>query len=120
MSNSFSFKTKSTVNNDILPITKENIQEIPIKPIIKHSFNEKAKENNAIYQDLRKENKTLNQLNKMYNKTKMRNDIFKAKLINNPSFAEDYDRILEAYNNGVKLDKETINILEVFNFEPLE
>ena len=116
MSNIYSFKTKFNINNENLP--EEPIQNLPTKP--KHSFNEKAKENNAIYQDLRKENKTLNQLNKMYNKTKMRNDVFKAKLINNPSFVEDYDRILEAYKNGIKLDKETINILEVFEFEPLE
>lgn len=118
MSNSFSFKTKSNINNNDIPIINEPIQEIQSKP--KHSFNEKAREANEIYQDLRKQNKTLNELNKMYNKTKMRNDIFKTKLINNPSFTEDYDRILEAYNNGVKLDKETIKILEVFNFEPLE
>lgn len=118
MSNSFSFKTKSNINNDVLPMINEPIQEIPIKP--KHSFNEKAREANEKYQDLRKENKELNNLNKMYNKTKLRNDTFKKKLIKNQCFADDYERILEAYNNGVKLDKETIKILELFNFEPLE
>jgi hypothetical protein len=62
----------------------------------KHFFNDKARENNKKYQDLRRENKTLTDINKIYNKTKTRKEKLKQDLINNPLFIEDYERVLEA------------------------
>ena len=64
--------------------------------------------------------KHLQDLLKMHNITKTRNETFKKQLKNNLLFCEDYSQILDAYNNNVRLDEGTIRTLASFGFEPLE
>jgi hypothetical protein len=71
------------------------------------------------YQAIRAENKELKSLLKMYNKTKTKNEEFKQLLKDNLLFSQDYERILDAHNNNIKLDIDTIKILALFGFEPL-
>ncbi len=98
----------------------ERKQAEPItEPEKKHKFTEQAREANNQYQELRKDNKQLAVLNKMYNITKVRNNTLKEKLKNNPLFNSDYKRILNAYNNGVKIDESTLKIIRLFNCEDL-
>jgi len=109
MNNNISFKK----NN------KPNLTETePIKPP-RIYFNDLARENNEKYQELRRDNKTLANLNKIYNKTKKRNEELKQNLLNNPCFKEDYERILTAYQEKKKIDPETLNILSLFDFEEI-
>ena len=109
MNNIISFKT----NN------KPNITEIEQTNPPRIYFNDLAKSNNEKYQELRKENKTLVNLNKIYNKTKKRNEELKQNLLTNPCFKEDYERILTAYKTKKKIDPETLNILSLFDFEEI-
>ena len=120
MSKSLTFKGIVKDYEKYLNERKEPIEEPIEKPEKKHKFTEKAREENKNkYQQLRKENLELTKLNKMYNITKNRNEILKTKLKNNPLFSKDYKRILEAFNQGVKIDNETLKIIKLFHLEPL-
>jgi hypothetical protein len=72
MNNNISFKTN---NNNIRPTWTDTD---PTKPP-RIYFNDLAKKNNEKYQELRRDNKTLANLNKIYNKTKKRNEELKQK-----------------------------------------
>lgn len=112
MNNNVSFKTNKDNKTPIITEIKDT------KPPRVY-FNDLAKENNEKYQELRRDNKTLANLNKIYNKTKKRNEELKQNLINNPCFKEDYERILTAYKAKQKIDPDTLNILSLFNFEEI-
>ena len=118
MSKSLKFKGISKDYENYLNRKKEEQAEPIAEPEKKHEFTKKAREENKNkYQTIRKENLQLTKLNKMYNITKLRNETLKKKLKNNDLFIKDYNRILEAYNNGVKLDDETLKIIRLFNDE---
>ena len=105
-------------NNDVIPQTKTRK---PRKPKPKHEFSEEAREGWQTYQAQREDNKILNRLNKKYStKTQKRRQELKEKLLNNPIFMNDYKKILDAYNNNIKLDNEEIEILEIFEYKPFD
>jgi hypothetical protein len=101
----------------------EPIETIPTEPIDppkpNRGFNEKAREENEKYQQLRRQNKILASLGKMYNRTKQRNDQLKQSLLSNPLIIDDYKRILDAYNQNMKLDNDTFKILELFEYDEI-
>ena len=120
MSKSLTFKGITKDYEDYLNRKKEQEAEFNKEPEKKHKFTEQAREaNKNKYQQIRKDNKELAKLDKMYNITKVRNNTLKEKLKNNPLFNEDYKRILNAYNNGVKIDESTLKIIRLFNCEDL-
>ena len=43
----------------------------------------------------------------------------KQNLLNNPVFANDYEKILNAYEDNIHLDEKELKILEIFDFKPL-
>ena len=115
MNENLSFNNVSNKHNK-----NKQIEPIPSEaPKRNRQFNELARENNEKYQDLRRDNKALANLNKMYNKTKKRNEELKQNLLNNPLFVEDYKRILTAYHQNVKIDPETLNILSLFDYDDI-
>ena len=124
MNNGLTFKkdfNRSKHINNVITEHNEPIEDIPILSESKKPFfNDLAREENQKYQKIRRENKSLNQLNKVYNKTKTKNNDLRERLLNNPLFIEDYKDILHAYKNNIRLDPETINILGLFDFRPLE
>ena len=108
-------KNRSIDNIEVLP----SISQTKTKP--KHEFTEAAREGFKIYQEQRDDNKILTHLNKKYStKTISRREALKQKLLNNPIFTNDYNKILNAYNNKIKLDDKEIEILEIFEYKPLE
>ena len=119
MTETYKFKPSYNDNKPNTLIPTIDKPDETSKPIIKRTFSNKAKEENEKYQAIRAENKELKSLLKMYNKTKTKNEEFKQLLKDNPLFSQDYERILDAYNNNIKLDIDTIKILALFGFEPL-
>jgi len=110
--------------------TIDNIEVMPIipqkktkkaKPKPKREFTEAAREGWQAYQEQRDDNKVLTHLNKKYSTTTIkRREALKQKLMNNPSFINDYKKILHAFNNKIELDQPELNILEIFNYSILE
>ncbi len=50
---------------------------------------------------------------------KENNEELLQNLTNNPIFIEDY-KILDAYNRNIKIDRETLNILSLFDIDEIE
>lgn len=99
--------------------TRQNSKQTKTKP--KHEFTEAAREGFKFYQEQRDDNKFLSNLNKKYStKTISRREALKQKLLNNPIFANDYKKIFEAFNNGIKLDDIEHDILKIFEYKPLQ
>ena len=90
------------------------------KPKPKHEFTEEAREGWQHYQAIWEDNKILNHLKKKYSrKTLDRQHELKQNLLNNPVFANDYEKILNAYEDNIHLDEKELKILEIFDFKPL-
>ena len=80
------FKMTSTKITNIEDIDHDEDIKSTLSESKKPFFNDLGRENNKVYQKIRRENKSLKDLNKVCNKTKTNNQIFKDRLLNNPLF----------------------------------
>jgi hypothetical protein len=118
MSNRISKKTID--NSEVIPtIPQTKTRKAKAKP--KHEFSEAAREGWLVYQDLRDDNKILTRLNKKYSITTLkRRQELKQKLASNPIFISDYKKLLETYKKNIKVDEADLEILEIFEYKPLQ
>ena len=124
MSNRFNKKTIDNIDNsEVIPIIPQTKKAKP-KPKPKHEFTEAAREGWQTYQKRREDNKILLYLDKkLTTKTQQRRQELQDKLISNPIFINNYKNILEAYNDNEKnkdLEQFELDILEIFEYKPLE
>jgi hypothetical protein len=120
MSNRISKKTID--NSEVIPtIPQTKARKAKPKPQPKQEFSEAAREGWLAYQDLRDDNKILTRLNKKYSITTLkRRQELKEKLASNPIFISDYKKLLETYKKNIKVDEADLEILEIFEYKPLQ
>jgi len=120
MSNRLNNKTIDNI--EVMPIIPQTkTRKAKAKPKPKHEFSEAAREGWLTYQKQRENNKILSYLDKkLTTKTQQRRQALKDKLINNPIFINNYKNILEAYNDKKDLEQFELDILDIFEYKPLE